>query len=154
MKIQRFDQLYNKDRLAKIIFLNFFNLQYEDNIDFSIESIIDILNSPALIGWFLLDNDNKIIGYLIGKSQGLDDGRFVYYISYFYIVNKFRNKGLGTRMLLTCMEYIKNQNISNIMLITKNNSKAHKLYASLGFDTDPIIKIKNKDYIIISNYSF
>ena len=154
MKIQRFNELYNKDRLAKIIFLNFFNLQYEENIDFSIQSILDILNSPALIGWFLLDNDDKIIGYLIGKTQGLNDGRLVYYISYFYVVNKYRNKGLGTRMLLTCMQYIKNQNISNIMLITKNNSKAHKLYASLGFDIDPVIKIKNDGYVVISNYSF
>jgi ribosomal protein S18 acetylase RimI-like enzyme len=154
MKIQRFDDLQNKDRLAKIIFLNFFNLQYEQNIDFSIESILEILNNPALIGWFLLDNNEKIIGYLIGKTQGLNDGRFVYYISYFYIVNKYRNNGLGTRMLLTCMEYIKNQNISNIMLITKNNSRAHKLYTSLGFDIDPLIKIKNNDYVVISNYSF
>ena len=154
MKLQRFDTLHNKERLSKIIFLNFFNLQYEENIDFSIQSIMDILDSPALTGWFLLDNDDKIIGYLIGKTQGLNDGRFVFYISYFYVVNKFRNKGLGTRMLLTCMQYIKDQNISNIMLITKNNSKAHKLYASLGFDLDPIIKIKNKDYVVISNYSF
>lgn len=59
-----------------------------------------------------------------------------------------------TRMLLTCMQYIKDQNISNIMLITKNNSKAHKLYASLGFDLGPIIKIKNNGYVVISNYSF
>ena len=128
-------------------------VMFEDNIDFSVESISNILDSSALIGWFLLDNDNKIIGYLIGKTQGLNDGRFVYYISYFYIVNKYRNKGLGTRMLLTCMEYIKNQNISNIMLITKNNSNAHKLYSKLGFDIDPIIKIKNPGYILISNYS-
>ena len=154
MKLQRFNDLENTNKLSKIIFLNFFDLQYEDNIDFSIQSVINILDSPALIGWFLLDNDNKIIGYLIGKTQGLNDGRFVYYISYFYIVNKYRNKGLGTRMLLTCMEYIKNQNISNIMLITKNNSNAHKLYSKLGFDIDPIIKIKNPNYCIISNYSF
>jgi len=153
MKLQRFNDLNNINKLSKIIFLNFFDLQYEDNIDFSVESISNILDSSALIGWFLLDNDNKIIGYLIGKTQGLDDGRFVYYISYFYIVNKYRNKGLGTRMLLTCMEYIKNQNISNIMLITKNNSNAHKLYSKLGFDIDPIIKIKNPGYILISNYS-
>ena len=154
MKIQRFNSLYNKNRLAKIIFLNFFNLQYENNIEFSIESIIDILNSPALTGWFLLDNDDKIIGYLIGKTQGMRDGRFVYYISYFYIVNKYRQKGLGKRMLLTCMEYVKDNNISNIMLITKNNSNAHKLYSKLGFDIDPLIEIKNKDYVVISNYTF
>ena len=153
MKLQRFNDLNNINKLSKIIFLNFFDLQYEDNIDFSVESISNILDSSALIGWFLLDNDNKIIGYLIGKTQGLNDGRFVYYISYFYIVNKYRNKGLGTIMLLTCMEYIKNQNISNIMLITKNNSNAHKLYSKLGFDIDPVIKIKNPGYILISNYS-
>ena len=154
MKLQRFDTLHNKERLSKIIFLNFFNLQYEENIDFSMQSIMDILDSPALTGWFLLDNDDKIIGYLIGKTQGMRDGRFVYYISYFYIVNKYRQKGLGKRMLLTCMEYVKDNNISNIILITKNNSNAHKLYSKLGFDIDPLIEIKNKDYVVISNYTF
>ena len=154
MKIQRFNSLSNINRLAKIIFLNFFNLQYEKNIEFSIESIIDILSSSALTGWFLLDNDDKIIGYLIGKTQGLQDGRFVYFISYLYIVNKYRKRGLATRMLLTCMEYVKDNNISNIMLITKNNSNAHRLYSKLGFDIDPLIEIKNKDHIVISNYTF
>ena len=154
MKIQRFHSLSNKNRLAKIIFLNFFNLQYEKNIEFSMESIMDILNSFALTGWFLLDNDDKIIGYLIGKTQGLQDGRFVYFISYLYIVNKYRKRGLATRMLLICMEYVKNNNISNIMLITKNNSNAHRLYSKLGFDIDPLIEIKNKDHVVISNYTF
>ena len=154
MKIQRFHSLSNTNRLAKIIFLNFFNLQYEKNIEFSMESITDILTSSALTGWFLLDNDDKIIGYLIGKTQGLQDGRFVYFISYLYIVNKYRKRGLATRMLLICMEYVKDNNISNIMLITKNNSNAHRLYSKLGFDIDPLIEIKNKDHVVISNYTF
>ena len=39
MKIERFTQLKNTDKLSKIIFLNFIELQYQPNIEFSITEI-------------------------------------------------------------------------------------------------------------------
>jgi len=108
MKIERFTQLKNIDRLGKIIFINFMDLQTQSDIEFSFESIKEILASPDLIGWFLMDNDSKIIGYLIGTIKGLADGRNVYFIHYFYIIQKYRKFGLGAKMLLIAIEHISN----------------------------------------------
>jgi ribosomal protein S18 acetylase RimI-like enzyme len=152
MKIERFTQLKNIDKLSKIIFFNFIDLQYQPNIEFSIDDIKFTLASSELIGWFLMDDDNKIIGYLIGIIKQLEDGRLTYYISYFYIIQKYRNNGLGTKMLLIALDYITSTNIKFIMLITKTNSKAWDMYIKYGFLEDPIIKIKNYDYKVLLYY--
>ena len=89
MKIERVSSLRNIERLAKIIFINFISLENQPDIQFSIEDIKSTLSSNSLIGWLLLDDDSRIVGYLIGISKELGDGRFVYYLSYFYIIQKY-----------------------------------------------------------------
>lgn len=150
MKIQKTSNLINVDLLAKIIFLNFMELQNESGIVFTVDSIIDILKSSNVVVWFLLDDNDSICGYLIGKIQSMPDGRLVYYISYFYITESYRNKGYGKRMLLMCFKEMMEQNIKFIMLISKKNSD--NLYKSLGFSTDPIVKLNNNNYEVLSIY--
>jgi GNAT superfamily N-acetyltransferase len=146
MKIERFTNLKNIDRLGKIIFLNFMELQKEDDIEYSYESIKEILSSGNLIGWFLMDNQDKIIGYLIGTIKGLNDGRNVYFIHYFYIIQKYRKFGLATRMLLIAINHITNINIKFIMLLSKINSPGWNLYLKYGFMEDPVIKLNNNNF--------
>ena len=153
MKIQRFNQIENINRLAKIIFLNFIELENEADIVFNIDDIISTLSSNNLLGWFLLDNNGKIIGYIIGELKELTDGRYVYYISYFFLIHKYRSQGLGYKMMLMCIEYITSINIAFIMLISNVYSKAFKLYNSLGFGFDPIIKINNPNYAVLLLYT-
>ena len=100
MKIQKFNQIENIDRLAKIIFFNFIELENEPDIVFNINDIISTLKSNNLLGWFLLDGNGKIIGYIVGELKELTDGRYVYYISYFYLIHKYRSNGLGYKMIL------------------------------------------------------
>lgn len=152
MKIERFTQLKNIDKLAKIIFLNFMELQNQPDIEFSYDSIKEILASPSLIGWFLMDNDSKIIGYLVGTITDLSDGRQVYFIHYFYIVQKYRKFGLGTRMLLIAINHITNINIKFVMLISKIKSNGWNLYLKYGFNDDPIIKLNNYNYRTLVYY--
>lgn len=154
MKIQRFTELKNIDRLSKIIFFNFIELQNEQGIEFSIEDITSTLNSPSLLGWFLLDNNDKIIGYLIGTIKEIGDGRVAYYISYFYIIQKYRNNGIGKKMLAISINYIKKINIKFIMLISKKNSNAWNMYRKFGFSEDPIVKINNNRYALLLYYCF
>jgi ribosomal protein S18 acetylase RimI-like enzyme len=153
MKIDRFTTITNSTRLSKIIFLNFINLENEPGISFSIDDIYSTLIDPNLLGWFLMDNDNKIIGYLIGTRKELGDGRLVYYISYFYIIQKYRNKKLGKEMLLTCMRYIASINIKFIMLISDVNSNAFTLYRNIGFVYEPIMKLENPNFTILLYYN-
>jgi ribosomal protein S18 acetylase RimI-like enzyme len=154
MKIQRFNQIININRLAKIIFFNFIELQNEQDIIFNINDITSTLSSNNLLGWFLLDDDGKIIGYIIGELKELTDGRYVYYISYFYLINKYRTKGLGYKMMLICIEYIKSINVQFIMLISNIYTKAFTLYKSIGFGYDPLIKINNPNYVVLLYYTY
>lgn len=152
MKIEKFTKLHNIDRLSKIIFFNFIELQNQPDINFSIKDIFNTLNSSSLIGWFLLDNNNKIIGYLIGIIKDIGDGRIVYYISYFYIIQKYRNHGLGVKMLLIALNYATKMNLKFVMLISKINSKAFNLYIKYGFMEDPLVKLNNKEYKVLLYY--
>lgn len=153
MKIQRFDRIVNIPRLSKIIFFNFIELQNQEDIVFNINDITSTLSSNSLLGWFLLDNDGKIIGYIIGELKDLVDGRYVYYISYFYLIKEYRSQGLGYKMMLICIEYIKSINVQYIMLLSNIHSNAFKLYQSLGFGFDPIIKINNPNYVALIYYT-
>ena len=152
MKIERFTQLKNIDKFGKIIFINFMDLQDQQEIEFSFESIKEILASADLIGWFLMDNNDKIIGYLIGSIKELADGRNVYFIHYFYIVQKYRKFGLGTKMLLIAMDHITNLNIKFVMLLSKIKSDGWKLYLKYGFLEDSIIKLNNYDFKVLVYY--
>jgi ribosomal protein S18 acetylase RimI-like enzyme len=153
MKIERVTTLRNIERLAKIIFLNFIELENQPDIQFSIEDIKSSLSSSSLIAWLLLDDDNKIVGYLVGTAKELGDGRYVYYLSYFYIIKKYRGTGLGKRMLLICIDYITKLNIKFILLISRINSPAYNLYLKLGFLPDPVITLKNNDYKLLIYYT-
>lgn len=153
MKIQRFNQINNINRLAKIIFFNFIELENQEDIVFNINDITSTLSSPGLLGWFLLDDSNKIIGYIVGELKQLTDGRYVYFISYFYLIKKYRSKGLGYKMILMCIEYIKSINISYIMLLSSIHTKAYELYNKLGFGFDPLIKINNPDFAVLTLYT-
>ena len=153
MKIVKFNQIENIDRFAKIIFFNFIELQNEQNIVFNIDDITSTLKSSNLLGWFLLDDNKKIIGYIVGELKELTDGRYVYYISYFYLIHKYRSIGLGFKMMLVCLDYISSINVPFIMLISNIYSNAFKLYKKIGFGFDPIIKINNPNYAVLLLYT-
>lgn len=153
MRIQKFNQLSQIDKLSKIIYFNFIELETERDIVFNINDIILTLKSENLLGWFLLDDNNKIIGYIIGEFKELTDGRYVYYISYFYLIQKYRSFGLGYKMILTCIQHITSMNVAFIMLTSNINSKAFKLYRQLGFGFDPIIKINNPNFSVLLLYT-
>lgn len=154
MKIQRFNRITNVSRLAKIIFFNFIELQNQEDIVFNINDITSTLSSNNLLGWFLLDDNGKIIGYIIGELKDLTDGRYVYYISYFYLIQQYRSKGLGYKLMLMCIEYIKSINVQHIMLISNIHSNAFKLYQNMGFGFDPLIKINNPNFVVLLYYTY
>lgn len=150
MRLQKFNQLINSDRFAKIIWFNFIELQNQPNVVFNIDDISQTLDSPNLLGWFLLNSNGNIIGYIVGETKELTDGRLVYWISYFYLMKQFRSMGLGSKMLSQCINYIQSIGISWIMLISNIHSNAFQLYKSFGFGFDPIIKINNSNYSVLT----
>ena len=152
MKIQKFETINNYERLSKIIFTNFIDLQYQPGIEFSIDSIKNTLVSTHLLGWFLINNDDRVIGYMVGEKKRLNDGRLVYYIAYFYIVKKYRNTGLGKQMMINCIDYVTKINIPFILLTSEIKSNAFSIYKKLGFIFDPIIKVNNNNFTTLIYY--
>jgi GNAT superfamily N-acetyltransferase len=143
MILQQVDSITQIQKFAKIIFFNFLYLQYEKNINFSLNSIIEVLQNPTLTCWLILEKD-IIIAYLIGNKQLLGDGRYVFFISYCYVSENYRNKGLGTHMMLNCFKYCKENRIAFIMLISNENNFIKKF----GFIPDMLMKINNEKYKI------
>jgi ribosomal protein S18 acetylase RimI-like enzyme len=152
MKLQRINQVKNIDRLSKIIYINFIELQNQPDISYSLDDIKTTLASTGFLGWLLLNDKNTIVGYMVGELKDLGDGRFVYFLSYFYIIQRYRNRGYGLKMMLNCIEYIKSINIKFILLISNLYSKAFNLYSNLGFVFDPVIKLNNSNYGVLLYY--
>ena len=153
MHIQRFTSVNFTNKLVDIIYNNFNYLKNQPGIIFSKNEIMNCLISPELLGWYLLDDNNNITGYLIGTKKEVGDGRYVYFIDYFYIITKYRNKGMGTKMLILCINYIKNINIKFIMLITEINSNAYKMYNRMGFVKEPLMTLNNPNFKILLYYN-
>ena len=153
MKLQKVTKIENAERLSKIIYINFIHLQNQPDINFTIDDIVQTVNSLNQLGWFLINSDNKIIGYMIGETKELPDGRYIYYLSYFYIIKKYRSKGLGLKMMLNLIAYIASINIKFILLISEIKSKAFQLYKKLGFGDDPVLKLNNSDFTVLLYYT-
>lgn len=153
MKLQRIEQVKNIDRLAKIIYINFLDLQNQPDINFSIEDITSTLSSSNFLGWLLLDDSGRIFGYMVGELKDIGDGRFVYFLSYFYIIKKYRGNGLGFKLMMNMISYIKSINVKFIMLISSIYTDAFRLYSKLGFIPDPVIKINNSSYAVLIYYT-
>ena len=100
----------------------------------------------------MLNDAGTIVGYMIGELKDVGDGRYVYFLSYFYIIKKYRGSGLGSKMMLNMISYIKSINVKFIMLISSIFSDAFRLYGKLGFVPDPIIKINNSSYTVLIYY--
>jgi ribosomal protein S18 acetylase RimI-like enzyme len=154
MKVQFFNKVDNVNELSKIVFLDFIQLKNQTGIEYSQKAIQQTLSSRSLIGWFLLNDDNKTVGYLFGKSMRLNDGRLVYFMDYFFIIPEYRGNKLGKTMLLECIKYITKNNIQFIMLITKINELAYNMYKKLGFQKEVLIKFDNPNYELLTYYCF
>jgi GNAT superfamily N-acetyltransferase len=152
MKLQRFETVKNIDRFAKIIYINFIDLQNQPDISFSIEDITTTLSSNNFLGWLLLHDSGSIIGYMIGELKTLDDGRRVYFLSYFYVIKKYRGHGIGFKMMMNMIQYLKTINIQFVMLISSIYTDAFRLYSKLGFVPDPVLKINNSSYAVLIYY--
>ena len=129
---------FNKTLWTNIIFNNFkYLLNYSGTIH-NKNSINTLLSSPTLFTVFVNEETtNKTIGYLIGENMELHDGRYIFYLSYIYIVSPYRSFGIGNKLMNIMINNMKNNNIKFILLsCLKQNEKLYKYYNKYGFDYD------------------
>jgi len=152
MRIQIFKKIKNIDKLTKIIFTNLIDYVNLGITIFNYDYIKYNLSQPDLLGWFLLDNDNNIVGYIIGNVKRISDGRLTYFINYIYILEKYQGYGLSNELLEIVIKYTEENNINFIMTLCLKND-LYK-YAKFGFIKDPIETLNNDNFIIITRYHF
>lgn len=150
MKIKIFHKLTNDNinLITPVIYKNFIQLHRYPELQHNIKDIKDILNDKTFFGIFIFDEHKKILGYLIGKNINLNDGRKVFYISYIFVAEQFRNKKLGSKML----DIVHNQkkNVDMIMLTCDTYDKlVYNFYIKRGYMRDYFLR-KFTRYDILS----
>ena len=82
-----------------------------------------------------------LIAYLIGEINHLNDGRLVYYISYFYVCPKYQNKKIGSRLIDCLINKCTVWGIRFIILTCDTNDrKLVSFYSKRNFEVDTVLK--------------
>jgi len=129
-------QKQDKSLLVNTIYENFAPLNDDPRLNHNKFEITKILNSDGVILFLILDN-NKIVGYLLGEIMDLQDTRHVLFISYIYVVKFMRNKKLGCKLMSIAISYAIEQRSDGIMLIYNTSDKRlERFYDKYGFMLD------------------
>lgn len=77
----------------------------------------------------VIELDNEIAGFVVLQTSGT----FAGYIQTICVDNKFRGKGLGTRLLTYCENRILQYSPNIFICVSSFNKGAYKLYLDFGF---------------------
>lgn len=142
----------NPKLLASVIYKNFEHLAQYPELGHNPPAIEKLLLNAEGIN-FLIYHENRIIAYMIGDKRYLDDHRYVYYISYLYVVEKHRNKKLGSHLIERAIKKCRDIGISFILLSCyRRNERGNRFYLKHGFNLDPILGRTNPSQNIFCLY--
>lgn len=101
---------------VNLIYNNFIELTEEEKLMHTKQDIEENLRKDNSI-IIIIMNDKKIIAFLTANIMELDDRRLVFYISYVYTAENYRNKGLASKLLDMSEELAQKNKCNGIMLI-------------------------------------
>ena len=114
---------------------------YESNINLSIDYINERIQKSESVIFFARNDENQTMGFvqLYETFGSLDLGKIIVLYD-LYVVEQFRKKGVGRKLMLESHKYAKSINAKRIQLSTAtDNFAGQSLYESLGY-------IKDKDF--------
>lgn len=134
------------------VYNNFRHLENVEGIEHSIFHIRKLLDD--FVGYFLIcEKNKKILGYLIGRYQTLQDGRYVFFINYVFVAKKYRNHGIGTKLLNYSVSNCERNGTKFIVLISNVNNI--NWYLKNAFQEDKMIRSQlESDYIPMIRFIF
>jgi len=94
-------------------------------------------------------SQGKLIAYLVGDFRVLADKRYVYYVSYMYVVSEYRNKKIGSKLMdmliKKCM-----MNGTKFILLTydSDDKKVERFYKRYGFVDDRLLGSKARHRVV------
>jgi len=147
--IKEIHNIKNPDILVDIIYKNFEYLNEQENLNHNIDEIKRLVTNKDFIGLFVYTTTGKIIAYLVGEKKNLNDGRYVYYITYLFVSPKYRNKKIGSQILKNLENKCKSWGIFYILLTCDvYNKKNYNFYVTKGYLADPILKNNTRHEIL------
>lgn len=132
------------------------NIEYRENLNEEFYSIIDTefnkfatkngVSCNYISFAFIAKEDNEIIGIITGHSYYKE-----IHIGDLIVLEKHRNKHIGTKLIETVESYYKNKGFENINLTTYN-FQAPEFYKKCGFQVEFIRE--NKENPKLTKYFF
>ncbi len=100
-----------------IIYNNFIELAHEEKLMHTKEKIEENLRNDNSIIILVMSKDNKIIGFLTGNVMMLDDRRKVFFVTYIYVAEIYRNKQIGSKLIEEAEKVGRTYKCNGVMLI-------------------------------------
>lgn len=146
------DKITNPSLITDVIYNNFAYLSKFPELMHDKQSI---KSSMAKDGFnylvYHITDKPKLIAYLIGEYKHLPDNRFVYYISYFYVMEKYRSKKIGGTIMKDLIKKCRETGIKFIVLTCDTvDERAVNFYKKHGFIVDPILGKDNKRHNVFA----
>lgn len=135
----------NNDQFINSVYNHFPKV---DGLLHSKEEIKRIITSDNILSIFVYvldDGVKKLIGYGLGDSHVLPDGRYVCFISYLYVVSKYRNNHIGSMIMNLFIKECKTRGIPFIMLLCHDSKISY--YNKFGFTKDRFLNNELNDKI-------
>ena len=102
----------------------------------NIDYVKSFLNTPNCYA-FILKNENKTIGFCYCHGLARPDGKKMFYLHDIGILEKDRDKGMGTEFMKYIINFAKDNGFSEIFLVTDyNNPRACHVYEKVGFTNE------------------
>lgn len=153
LTVKEVKRLKNPNSLADTIYNNFIYLSDVPQLQHNKQEISRLLTCDEMDG-LLVFHENKLIAYLIGEIKVIQDGRYVYYISYVYVTPNFRKHKIGTKLLYLIENKCSKMGVKFILLTCDSNDKpAFNFYLKNRFVHDPVLKSNTSHQVLIKYLS-
>jgi ribosomal protein S18 acetylase RimI-like enzyme len=132
------------------IYRNFDYYKQDQNMHHTLEDISKLLKSKDMYCLLVYNINHKLIAYLIGEIIKLDNGKMVFFINYLYVIEKYRNLGIGSKLLNIIIKRVQNWKIHGIMLLVDStNDYLNTFFANRNFHIDETHR-RNERFEILS----
>jgi len=128
-------------KFAKTIYGNFAYLRYIPEMKHTSMEILRLVTDKNFIGIMVYSPSDALVGYLVGEKMALQDGRYVFYVSYLYVSDKYRDRGLGSKLIDIIITLCREELGIHFIVLTclRQNTKACNFYLHKGFKDDILI---------------
>lgn len=143
--IKEIKNIKNKELLIHTLYKDFDYLKDDPMLGHTVEELSRLVNDEKFCSLFAFNEQNKMIGYLIGEVKQLQDSRMVYYISYLYVLPDYRGFKIGSKLIEMVIRNCENYGYKFVMLkCDTTKQKIVDLYTKFGFSKDPLLSSNDR----------